>query len=111
MTPVTLRSLAWPSPLGRLNGALTGPHHQYQVECGQDQQQALHGEAPRMQLELGEPGLAGATGLEVQLLLAQTLLPKGASGERPQLGRGADHLLACGHDLLEISISARQQDS
>ena len=99
---MTLRSLAWPSPLGRLDGALTGSHHQFQVERGQDQQQALHGEAARLQLELGEPGLAGATGLEGQILLAQALLPPDAFEEHPLLGRGADHLLACGHGLLGI---------
>ena len=99
--------MACPSPRRRLGGALAGPHHQFQVECGQDQQQALHGEAARLQLELGEPGLAGATGLEGQILLAQALLPPDAFEEHPELGRGADHLLACGHDLLGISIIAR----
>jgi hypothetical protein len=78
---------------------------QFEVEGGQDQQQALQGEAPRLQFELGEPGLAGTTGLEGQLLLTQALLPPDAFEEHPELGRGADYLLACGHDLLGISIN------
>jgi hypothetical protein len=36
-----------------------------------------------------------------------SLLPPDAFEEHPELGRGADHLLACGHDLLGISINAR----
>ena len=36
-----------------------------------------------------------------------SLLPPDAFEEHPELGRGADYLLACGHGLLGISISAR----
>ena len=35
-----------------------------------------------------------------------SLLPPDAFKEHPQLGRGADHPLACGHDLLGFSINA-----
>jgi hypothetical protein len=46
-----------------------------------------------------------------QLLLAQTLLPPDAFEQHAQLGRGADHLLACGHAPLGISIIASYPDS
>ena len=79
-------------------------HHQFEIECGQNQQQALKREPPRLQFELGQPGLTDATGLEGQLLLAQVLLPPDALEDNPQLGRGADHLLDCSHDLLGFLI-------
>jgi hypothetical protein len=67
--------LVCPSPLGLLGGALAGPHHQFEVEGGQDQQQALQGEATRLKLQLGKPGLAVATSLMRLILLALALLP------------------------------------
>jgi hypothetical protein len=49
---------------------------------------------PWLQIELGQPGLAGAADFERQILLVW----------------GSDHLLAQSHDSFGISINARQQD-
>ena len=54
-------------------------------------QRPLAAQAPRLQLELGQPGLAGAADFERQILL----------------GWGADHLLAQTRGPLGISINAR----
>jgi hypothetical protein len=64
----------------------------------------------------GWPGIGGTflvltVQADAQAEGISSLLPPDAFEEHPQLGRGADHVLACGHDLLGISISARQQDS
>ena len=58
------------------------------------------------------PGIGKTTLVQMVQADAQaegisSLLPPDAFEEHPQLGRGADHLLACGHDLLGFSINAR----
>ena len=63
-----------------------------------------------------QPGIGGTIFVltvqaDAQAEGISSLLPPDAFEEHPELGRGADHLLACGHGLLGISISARQQDS
>ena len=103
-------ALVCPSPLGELVAGLPGPNHQFEVERGQDQQETIHGEATRLQFELGDPCLAGSTGLHTQLLLAQIPLPSCSPEERSQLFRDADHPLACGHGLLDFPINASYQD-
>jgi hypothetical protein len=57
---VVAELLGAPSPFGRLDRALPGPHHQLKIEGSQHQQQALHGEPPRLPLQLGQPRLAAA---------------------------------------------------
>ena len=103
---MSMPALVGRSPLGQLAWALAWSHHQLQIEGRQDQQQALHGESPRLQFELGEARLAGATGLERQLLLAHTLLAPHPLEEQAQLGGGQYQLLLGGHGLLGISINA-----